>query len=124
MAARCASAVRQCRHCSFFFSSRRRHTRWTGDWSSYVCSSDLGRCSRRWPASTWARCGGGRGRPGAEEARVGEEGGDRGGGGASKKKKKTERRRPRGMKSREVGGNGRGTAGGCPWRAISQTTRR
>src|SRR5690348_3471990 len=27
----------------FFFSSRRRHTRWTGDWSSDVCSSDLGR---------------------------------------------------------------------------------
>src|SRR5690348_18315663 len=27
--------------CSFFFSSRRRHTRWTGDWSSDVCSSDL-----------------------------------------------------------------------------------
>src|SRR4051794_12965853 len=26
----------------FFFSSRRRHTRWTGDWSSDVCSSDLG----------------------------------------------------------------------------------
>src|SRR5690348_18318640 len=25
----------------FFFSSRRRHTRWTGDWSSDVCSSDL-----------------------------------------------------------------------------------
>src|SRR5690348_18485961 len=25
-----------------FFSSRRRHTRWTGDWSSDVCSSDLG----------------------------------------------------------------------------------
>src|SRR6266581_5241795 len=25
----------------FFFSSRRRHTRWTGDWSSVVCSSDL-----------------------------------------------------------------------------------
>src|SRR5690348_12177198 len=24
----------------FFFSSRRRHTRWTGDWSSDVCSSD------------------------------------------------------------------------------------
>src|SRR5690348_14053597 len=22
---------------SFFFSSRRRHTRWTGDWSSDVC---------------------------------------------------------------------------------------
>src|SRR5438876_3837844 len=28
----------------FFFSSRRRHTRWTGDWSSDVCSSDLTRC--------------------------------------------------------------------------------
>src|SRR5438876_2425278 len=27
--------------CVFFFSSRRRHTRWTGDWSSDVCSSDL-----------------------------------------------------------------------------------
>src|SRR6266487_3745133 len=27
----------------FFFSSRRRHTRWTGDWSSDVCSSDLDR---------------------------------------------------------------------------------
>src|SRR5690348_18466848 len=25
----------------FFFPSRRRHTRWTGDWSSDVCSSDL-----------------------------------------------------------------------------------
>src|SRR6266581_7166812 len=23
-----------------FFSSRRRHTRWTGEWSSDVCSSD------------------------------------------------------------------------------------
>src|SRR4051794_41940701 len=29
----------------FFFSSRRRHTRWTGDWSSDVCSSDLS----EWP---------------------------------------------------------------------------
>src|SRR6266536_3501818 len=27
---------------SFFFSSRRRHTRSTRDWSSDVCSSDLG----------------------------------------------------------------------------------
>ena len=25
----------------FFFSSRRRHTRFTSDWSSDVCSSDL-----------------------------------------------------------------------------------
>src|ERR1022692_2855739 len=28
--------------CCFFFSSRRRHTRLQGDWSSDVCSSDLG----------------------------------------------------------------------------------
>jgi len=26
----------------FFFSSRRRHTSYIGDWSSDVCSSDLG----------------------------------------------------------------------------------
>src|SRR5206468_8268322 len=29
----------------FFFSSRRRHTRSDRDWSSDVCSSDLGRCA-------------------------------------------------------------------------------
>src|SRR5256885_10018761 len=28
-------------HSVFFFSSRRRHTRLQGDWSSDVCSSDL-----------------------------------------------------------------------------------
>src|SRR6266576_4964442 len=28
--------------CAFFFSSRRRHTRSLRDWSSDVCSSDLG----------------------------------------------------------------------------------
>src|SRR5690242_4299295 len=36
----------------FFFSSRRRHTRLTCDWSSDVCSSDLAaclRCCRRAP---------------------------------------------------------------------------
>src|SRR5437762_1670261 len=31
----------------FFFSSRRRHTRYIGDWSSDVCSSDLRRKRRR-----------------------------------------------------------------------------
>src|SRR5256885_12243417 len=32
-----------CIYCYFFFfSSRRRHTRLQGDWSSDVCSSDLG----------------------------------------------------------------------------------
>src|SRR2546426_7507719 len=29
----------------FFFSSRRRHTRLQGDWSSDVCSSDLFKCA-------------------------------------------------------------------------------
>src|SRR5256886_4057361 len=29
-------------HYCFFFSSRRRHTRFDCDWSSDVCSSDLG----------------------------------------------------------------------------------
>src|ERR1019366_10090547 len=29
-------------HVTFFFSSRRRHTRLVSDWSSDVCSSDLG----------------------------------------------------------------------------------
>src|SRR5207253_8567011 len=31
----------------FFFSSRRRHTRWPRDWSSDVCSSDLSPLARR-----------------------------------------------------------------------------
>src|SRR5688572_33470284 len=30
--------------CVFFFSSRRRHTRFDCDWSSDVCSSDLLEC--------------------------------------------------------------------------------
>src|SRR5437870_10890890 len=33
--------------CLFFFSSRRRHTRWPRDWSSDVCSSDLELHARR-----------------------------------------------------------------------------
>src|SRR5256885_7440883 len=36
-------AVRGGRVGGFFFSSRRRHTRLQGDWSSDVCSSDLGK---------------------------------------------------------------------------------
>src|SRR5256885_6702937 len=36
------SVLRHCLNVSFFFfSSRRRHTRLQGDWSSDVCSSDL-----------------------------------------------------------------------------------
>src|SRR5690348_17475458 len=49
--------------CRFFFSSRRRHTRWTGDWSSDVCSSDLS--SRAGPgAGARVRVRGGAGREG------------------------------------------------------------
>src|SRR5437763_12118473 len=33
----------------FFFSSRRRHTRYIGDWSSDVCSSDLMRMEEFFP---------------------------------------------------------------------------
>ena len=38
----------------FFFSSRRRHTRFTSDWSSDVCSSDLveSRAARGLPFSS------------------------------------------------------------------------
>src|SRR5256885_5143255 len=49
--------------CFFFFSSRRRHTRLQGDWSSDVCSSDLLVCAegavRRVGQAVGARCGGG-----------------------------------------------------------------
>src|SRR5437763_15408488 len=43
--------------CNFFFSSRRRHTRYIGDWSSDVCSSDLVREDHgRWrpPDCPWS----------------------------------------------------------------------
>src|SRR6267142_3533347 len=33
-------------NCVLFFSSRRRHTRLTCDWSSDVCSSDLGETAK------------------------------------------------------------------------------
>src|SRR5256885_5769126 len=41
-------------YCFFFFSSRRRHTRLQGDWSSDVCSSDLSprKARRARPPST------------------------------------------------------------------------
>src|ERR1017187_2389528 len=48
-------AVSDCRLSSscFFFSSRRRHTRYIGDWSSDVCSSDPRLCcAARLP--TWS----------------------------------------------------------------------
>src|SRR5688500_20296314 len=40
----------------FFFSSRRRHTRLQGDWSSDVCSSDLvGKSLSEWTATSTRR---------------------------------------------------------------------
>src|SRR2546430_12115252 len=38
---------------SFFFSSRRRHTRFDCDWSSDVCSSDLPDTDLDAPRHTW-----------------------------------------------------------------------
>src|SRR5207247_3810303 len=66
----------------FFFSSRRRHTRSTRDWSSDVCSSDLAHARFFDPA--WSKnlacadapCAGtgrSRDRPRSEERRVGKE---------------------------------------------------
>src|SRR5437764_11834341 len=59
----------------FFFSSRRRHTRYIGDWSSDVCSSDLryrrrSRASRR-ESTSCSEATGSRRR--SEERRVGKE---------------------------------------------------
>src|SRR5690606_26918716 len=41
----------------FFFSSRRRHTRFSRDWSSDVCSSDLTKSSAAWFAFLAGRPG-------------------------------------------------------------------
>src|SRR2546430_3561719 len=41
----------------FFFSSRRRHTRFDCDWSSDVCSSDLGNPPTSRRGATRRRCG-------------------------------------------------------------------
>src|ERR1039457_3306123 len=38
----------------FFFSSRRRHTRLQGDWSSDVCSSDLNSCHTKSYETCWS----------------------------------------------------------------------
>src|SRR5690625_7670387 len=65
-------------HVFFFFSSRRRHTRWPRDWSSDVCSSDLQRHLGTQPGRV-LRLSGGRTGPAAtgqrrsEERRVGKE---------------------------------------------------
>src|SRR5256885_13110264 len=57
--------------CFFFFSSRRRHTRLQGDWSSDVCSSDLHAAApstfdreHAWPWLSYVIVGVARGRAG------------------------------------------------------------
>src|SRR5438105_15081291 len=43
----------------FFFSSRRRHTRSTRDWSSDVCSSDLEKIFGQWGEALYRKARGG-----------------------------------------------------------------
>src|SRR5439155_3385974 len=64
----------------FFFSSRRRHTRWPRDWSSDVCSSDLTEepiITDDWLSRTltwgWFERAGAAGVNRSEERRVGKE---------------------------------------------------
>src|SRR3712207_6921518 len=45
-------STQRCVTLFFFFSSRRRHTRYWRDWSSDVCSSDLDRFLGPWTAPT------------------------------------------------------------------------
>src|SRR5690606_13628421 len=47
----------------FFFSSRRRHTRFSRDWSSDVCSSDLAVAAALALAAAITACKGGEGKP-------------------------------------------------------------
>src|SRR5438045_7694953 len=55
----------------FFFSSRRRHTRCLSDWSSDVCSSDLGILLREEPGQIPAVCiGGPAGQPAGQIGRA------------------------------------------------------
>src|SRR5256885_17143303 len=94
----------------FFFSSRRRHTRLQGDWSSDVCSSDLltaatlravpgaddgarprGPAGVRQRGNARQRAGAWSARERSEEGRVGKEGRSRGAPDHLKKKKKRTR---------------------------------
>src|SRR5438046_9587427 len=86
---------------SFFFSSRRRHTRLVSDWSSDVCSSDLPDAATGKRAPETAALAGGLGhrscaalRPQdrSEERRVGKEGRSRWAPGQQKKNEKREGR--------------------------------
>src|SRR2546429_3396506 len=48
----CMTRAKRCGCGIFFFSSRRRHTRCSRDWSSDVCSSDLAHGNANIPAIT------------------------------------------------------------------------
>src|SRR5207302_3488774 len=57
----CTATASRLRTSFFFFSSRRRHTRFSRDWSSDVCSSDLNlkqtspfEISPTFPSTHWA----------------------------------------------------------------------
>src|SRR5688500_20222944 len=98
---------------TFFFSSRRRHTRLQGDWSSDVCSSDLWlrrgwrRISPTDPAiPAFAR---------SEERRVGKECSSRWWRNQSEKKSGWYGWRQRVEHVVRMGG---GTAGGCPGQTL------
>src|SRR5437763_15184709 len=102
----------------FFFSSRRRHTRYIGDWSSDVCSSDLPNDrgaagphvvgTRRRTAQRRGVQARDRGNRGArsEERRVGKECRGRGGGDQYKRKKEKRRRMREGSYVVTVGSGG------------------
>src|SRR2546429_3087271 len=76
-------AVGLCGRDVFFFSSRRRHTRCSRDWSSDVCSSDLdvlhrgfgrrmrARIEARWGGARHAADAGSRGSKGCGELMIG-----------------------------------------------------
>src|SRR5699024_12098122 len=53
----CMSRLSLIVRCAFVFSSRRRHTRSKRDWSSDVCSSDLGRVQHPEIAESYAQEG-------------------------------------------------------------------
>src|SRR5688500_20404305 len=108
----------------FFFSSRRRHTRLQGDWSSDVCSSDLfeGSSGQREPegheggeddeGGDQPEAGRARGRAlegrqeaevlgRSEERRVGKEGSGQGLAGEDERQEERRLRREQGMRARE-----------------------
>src|SRR5256886_3855122 len=93
----------------FFFSSRRRHTRFDCDWSSDVCSSDLGGALRqRERRPRRLRGGDVRGPVGLQRLAVPAHGGGRGPGSATQPATRHHRR-----VDRERGGEGkRGELGG------------